>query len=120
MLLKLANTASALPAEASGSEAAFMTPAPDAARFAGAGKGNLDSLESRIWAQVQQVCSPSRKGRLSTLVKVNHRPHLQNACLPKEENVVRCRHAAAAAFGHAQLSDSVCIGCSAFCCIAQN
>ena len=48
-----------------------MTPAPDAARFAGAGPGNADSLEARIWAQVQQVCSPSRKGRLSTLVKVH-------------------------------------------------
>ena len=47
-----------------------MTPAPDAARFAGAAPGNADSLEARIWAQVQQVCSPSRKGRLSTLVKV--------------------------------------------------
>lgn len=47
-----------------------MTPAPDAARFAGAAPGNADSLEARIWAQVQEVCSPSRKGRLSTLVKV--------------------------------------------------
>lgn len=55
---------------AEGEAQAFMTPAPDAARFAGAAPGNVDSLEARIWAQVHQVCSPSRKGRLSTLVKV--------------------------------------------------
>lgn len=48
----------------------MMTPAPDAARFAGGGGGDLDSLESRIWAHVKQVCSPSHKGRVSTLVKV--------------------------------------------------
>ena len=51
---------------------AMMTPAPDAARFAGGGGGgaDLDSLESRIWAHVKHVCSPSHKGRVSTLVKV--------------------------------------------------
>ena len=51
---------------------AMMTPAPDAARFAGGGGGSadLDSLESRIWAHVKHVCSPSHKGRVSTLVKV--------------------------------------------------
>ena len=47
-----------------------MTPAPDAARFAGGSGGDLDSLESRIWAHVHHVCSPSRKGRVSSLVKV--------------------------------------------------
>jgi hypothetical protein len=49
---------------------AMMTPAPDAARFAGGAGGDLDSLESRIWAHVKHVCSPSHKGRVSTLVKV--------------------------------------------------
>lgn len=48
----------------------MMTPAPDAARFAAGGGGDLDSLESRIWAHVKHVCSPSHKGRVSTLVKV--------------------------------------------------
>ena len=49
----------------------MMTPAPDAARFAGGGGGgaDLDSLESRIWAHVKHVCSPSHMGRVSTLVK---------------------------------------------------
>ena len=47
-----------------------MTPAPDAARFAAGGAGDVDSLESRIWAHVQHICSPSHKGRVSTLVKV--------------------------------------------------
>lgn len=47
-----------------------MTPAPDAARFAAGGVGDVDSLESRIWAHVKHVCSPSHKGRVSTLVKV--------------------------------------------------
>ena len=57
---------------------AMMTPAPDAARFAGGGGGggaaDLDSLESRIWAHVKHVCSPSHKGRVSTLVKVCVQP----------------------------------------------
>ena len=48
----------------------MMTPAPEAARFAAGGAGDLDSLESRIWAHVHHVCSPSRKNRVSTLVKV--------------------------------------------------
>lgn len=48
----------------------MMTPAPDAARFAAGGGGDLDSLESRIWAHVKHVCSSSHKGRVSTLVKV--------------------------------------------------
>ena len=47
-----------------------ITPAPDAARFAAGGAGDADSLESRIWAHVKHVCSPSHKGRVSTLVKV--------------------------------------------------
>ena len=47
-----------------------MTPAPDAARFAAGGAGDVDSLEARIWAHVKHVCSPSHKGRVSTLVKV--------------------------------------------------
>ena len=58
----------------------MMTPAPDAARFAGGGGGaaDLDSLESRIWAHVKHVCSPSHKGRVSTLVKV---PSTLSLCL---------------------------------------
>lgn len=48
----------------------MVTPAPDAARFAAGGGADLDSLESRIWEKVQHVCSPSRKNRVSTLVKV--------------------------------------------------
>lgn len=50
---------------------AQMTPAPEAARFAAGGAGDLDSLETRIWAHVKHVCSPSHKGRISTLVKAN-------------------------------------------------
>lgn len=48
-----------------------MTPAPDAARFAAGGSGDVESLEFRIWAHVKHVCSPSHKGRVSTLVKVD-------------------------------------------------
>lgn len=54
---------------------AQMTPAPEAARFAAGGAGDLDSLETRIWAHVKHVCSPSHKGRISTLVKVTQRLH---------------------------------------------
>ena len=53
---------------------AQMTPAPEAARFAAGGAGDLDSLETRIWAHVKHVCSPSHKGRISTLVKVATTP----------------------------------------------
>ena len=69
----------------------MMTPAPDAARFAAGGGGDLDGLESRIWAHVKHVCSPSHKGRVSTLVKVyTHTVHDGQKLLAVYMEVCRC------------------------------
>ena len=47
------------------------SPAPAAASFAAAGEGgDLGTVEARIMARVQAICSPTRKTRVSQLMKV--------------------------------------------------
>ena len=52
-------------------QAGQYSPAPAAASFAAAGEGgDLGTVEARIMARVQAICSPTRKTRVSQLMKV--------------------------------------------------
>ena len=70
-------------------ETALVMFAPYAARIAGAGRGSLDSVESRIWAQVQQCCPLAAKGASALLSQPSTR-YATHSMSVKQGQAVDC------------------------------